>query len=482
MAVRMTLREFLDRVEGIYKSIDLRVVAVRTNDTWQNALTVVRFSYKEVKELEEQLQELEAKWGEVQTENFRIQLQAVIFDALQFLCEQFNEGKLFFFRDGDVQFGRSIDLLSVEGIFRDYDYGYAKGEADPYPFLEAFVGEHSPLLKDERLQSEVKSQTLCDLYPLVRDLLEVNFSRDTPFDFVVAAPFYARIEHRDFGEQSCKIRIKFHKDIKALAVTAIVRRGDRDDTPLRDKARCTISLEQSEELGEYMRLWTRETELLNATPADYLWVDLIQAKPTALDIEKSSFPMQISRFLESKKPAKNPLLAAFRQFCNLDELEEYLTKPTQAKPFKKGRGDPDGTFEQGVVWLLGLCGFDTVWLGQTKHEVMKEERTTRFGVDILAYNKVEKTVVLVGCTIGVPKSEDVDNLKSVRKVLLDEVFKDVQIAVKPLVFSAAPELGNKEREGVKLFDASDIRCILNYVRQGEIARALSDYFGFPFRP
>ena len=161
---------------------------------------------------------------------------------------------------------------------------------------------------------------------MISELFEVNFHKDLGLDLIVNAPFYAIIEDVDFAEQRCKIRVKFHKDIKALAVSAIVRRGDRDESPVRDKASSSIKLEESEDFGGCMRIWTKEVELLNATPVDYLSVSLIQTEPAALDIEKPSFPTQISRLLESKKPAKAPLVAAFSRFCSLDELEEYLAR------------------------------------------------------------------------------------------------------------------------------------------------------------
>lgn len=260
-----------------------------------------------------------------------------------------------------------------------------------------------------------------------------------------------------------------------------MRKGDRENAPLRDKAGSTIGLEESEELDGYMRLWTKQLELMNATPADRLAVSLIQTKPTALDIEEPSFPTQISQLLESKRPEKAPLVAACRGFLTEDELEQYLLKPVEAPwPYKGGKNkDSSATFELAVAWLLGLCGFNIVWLGQTKHETLKEDKVTRFSIDMLASHQESKSLLLlIGCTIGSPNNKDIDNLKSVRRRLLDEMFKDTQIHVKPFVFSAAPELSNKERDGVKVLDGGDIGSILNYIRQGQIQHALSEYFGY----
>jgi hypothetical protein len=478
MSARMSLRDFLDRLEGVYKSIDLRIAAAKVGDTWQNALTVVRFSYKEPREVEEWQRQLESKWGMVKTENFSIKLLAWPVDKLDVLCEQLSQGRLKA-PEISVEFGRSIELLSIEGRFDNYGYA-RRGELRSWPSLEAFDGQYRRLLDEEQLQAQVKSQTLLDPSALIRELLEVDFYLGRlSLDLVVAAPFYAAIQKVDFGEQWCKIQVEFHKDIKALAVSAVVRRGDPDDSPLRDKARSTINLEESEESGQYMRLWTKQLDLLEATPADYLSVNLMQIEPTALDIDLSP-STKISQLLESKRTGKAPLVAACRRFLTEDELEQYLTKPIGAAwPYKKGSKDAGDTFELAVAWLLGLCGFNIVWLGQTKHETLRENRVTRFSIDMLAsHHESKNLLVLIGCTIGSPNNKDIDNLKSVRKILQDEVFKDTQLQVKPLVLSAAPELSNKERDGVKVLDGDDIRGILNHIRQGQIQHALSEYFGY----
>ncbi|GAH88784.1 unnamed protein product, partial [marine sediment metagenome] len=219
------------------------------------------------------------------------------FATSETLSDLLKEGKWLLFDTGggaaeDLQFGRSVDLLSLDGRFERY--GYTRREAHSWPCFEAYTGEYYYKLDNEQLQSEVKSHYLLDLYSLIRELFEVNFHKDLGLDLIVNAPFYGIIESYDFVEQKCKIQVKFHKDIKALATTAIVRRGESGDTPVRDKASSPIELEEAEKLDEYMRLWIKQLDLLNATPADYLFVCLIQTAPTVLDIETPSFPPQIS--------------------------------------------------------------------------------------------------------------------------------------------------------------------------------------------
>jgi len=481
MSVRMTLGDFLNRIEGVYKSIDIRIAAVKSDDTWHNALIVVRFSYVEPKDVEEQQKQLQNKWGKVQTSNFQIEMQAWPLATLETLSDLLEEGKWLLFNDSsgvvqDLQFGRSIDLLSLDGRFERH--GYTRRGPHSWPCFEAFTGEHCYKLDNPQVQSEVKSQTYFDLYSLISELFEINFHKDLGLDLIVNAPFYAMIENVDFSQQKCLIQVKFHKDVKALAVSAIVRRGDRGESPVRDKASSTIKPEEAEELDEYMRLWTKELELPNATPADHLFWNLMQTEPGLLDIEKPSFPKQISRFAESKKPAENPLLAAFRRFCTEGELENYLTKPGEIQPPSPNK--PSSAFEGFVSWILGLCGFQSIWLGWTGHETLKEGKVEHLRLDILAYYEKENTLLLVACTTGRP-DQDIDIVNSIRQRLYADVFKDTSIQIRGFIFSSQPsvdvakQLG--EKAGVMVFGAEDIKGILNCIRTRKMRDALA-CFGF----
>jgi len=200
----------------------------------------------------------------------------------------------------------------------------------------------------------------------------------------------------------------------------------------------------------------------------------MQPEPTALDIEKPSFPTQISRFLEAKEPAKAPLVAAFSQFCGLDELEKYLTKPGEIQPPSPKK--PASAFEGLVVWILSLCGFRSVWLGWTEHETLKEGKIEHLRLDILAHYEKENALLLVACTTGRPE-QDIDIVNSIRQKLYADVFKDTSIQIRGFIFSSQPsvdvakQLG--EKAGVTIFGAEDIRGMLNCLRTGKTADALA---------
>ncbi len=476
MSTTMTLNEFLQHVEGVYQSIDVRTAAVKSNGVWQNALTVIQFSCEDPKDIRERQDNKKAQWERIETSNFRVAMAPCHIDLLENLIDFFAKRSLPFYGPDDVHFDRSINLLSLVGHFESY--GYTKRKAGPFPFFEAYDGRYCPLLKEDQLQREIKSQTLYEAYELIRELLEVDFHKDLAFDLIVTAPFYAHIEHYDFGEQKCKVKIKFHKDIKDLAVRVTVRGSDQDDAPLKDKANSTMKLDESNELDNGMMLWSKDFELPNATPNNYLGVNLIQTNPTALDVEKISYPRQIKDFLESKKHLKNPLLAAFRRFCSEEDLESYTANPGKFQPPSPKK--PSSAFEGAVSWILALCGFKPIWLGWTDLETLQEGKIQHLRLDILAYYEKENTLLLVNCTIGDPAA-DIDRLNSIRHKLQVEVFKGTSVQFRPCIFSPQPKVDiakqNGDKVGVTVFGAEDMQRILNHLKVGNSVEALY-CFGF----
>lgn len=492
MSFTMKFHDFLERVEGLYKSIDLRVFAARGDGDHLNAmLTVVRFSFEEVSEVIDRQKELGSKWLNIDNEDFTIKMVAYPFDKLDnYVCLGLNNESmllplLFLNEDGKVKdaliikLRQRVDLLSMTGEFTGRSI--FTRTLDRWPYFEAFAGEHSPLIDDTELQSIVKSQTHYDIYTIIQELLEIDFSASTSFDFLVTAPFYAAIDNVDFHEQTCKIGIKFHENISGLAYNAVLRTGSSSTALVRHKANSTLNVDEAEDLGQHIKLWRAEADMPNVGRGDHLHVTLMQTQPTALDIDYNHD--RVERFIDSKSKASQPLLAAFRRFCTEDSLQSYLTNPGEEQPPPPKK--PSSAFEGFVSWLLTLCGLPCIWLGWTGHETLVEGRVQHLRLDILAYYDLDDTLLLIQCTMGSP-DDDIDKLNSIRRKLYDEVFADTNIQIKGFIFSPQPSVEVAKQRGadagVTIFGANDIRGIISYIRRGDVAIALNEYFDFTYRP
>jgi len=92
-------------------------------------------------------------------------------------------------------------------------------------------------------------------------------------------------------------------------------------------------------------------------------------------------------------------------------------------------------------------------------------------VDVIAYNDSRRSMLLINCTIGTPEGREIESYNNVRRLLTSELFKDSDIQILPIIFSAQRDLkltkGNGQKIDVKIFDADDIEKILDHYKRGE---------------
>jgi len=524
LSADITLNEFLKNVEGVYKSVDVRVASILGAENWQNALTVLRFSYLSIDDVTSKLKGLEDRWGKIDGRNFQIKLTSLDYDTFLKICEtaqhvvysagspasdseKMYESLFDKVRDIPVNVFEALEsiltkewspatiqywtiarpfvrLLETSGAFRERA-GLVR-EAQEWPCLEIHSGAHAQLLDDGKVQSHVRGETGFDLYDVIRELLEVDFQPNSAFNVLIYAPFYARRESVDFSAQTCEVQVKFHEKIPNLIANIVVRNWRQTHGPIVDKGTLAIEANQSQPLDERMMLWKGKAELPNAGARDHLYVDLAQKK-TGLVIQQLG-PLEIKQLLDNKSPMLNPLLAAFQQFCLKDDFEKYLSRPdyTDRLILANKWNKATTTHEQAVGWLLDLCGFQTIWLGATKHEHFKAPSgRTRGGVDILAYLAAKNLLFLIDCKAAKPKDDDFDTLRRIMRELGENVFKGTSVEIKSAVFVSETELGAAKQKGldkgVKVLDADDIRQMFNLVYQGEVQKACNEYLVYRYR-
>lgn len=456
MSVEISLIDLLDRGPEAYKAIDIRGVEAKAADAiWpagEPALMVIRFSYEDVHDVRGKQQQLYTRWGRVETDNFRIWFSAMKFEGLRSLV--------------DIDLGQALPSLTLR---RGTTYLREKSE---WPCFEGVSGEHSPVLYSAELEREVRAKFPLGVYEAISALLEIDFRPQISLDLAVGVPFYARIENLDFGEQRCKISVKFHRNMSDLALDIAVREREPHHGAVKESHRVEIDITESRTLDDYLSLWEKEIELPLAAAEDYITASLRHTKPYALDVDEDS--EQVGWPFKAKMPGGNLLWDAFCRFCDKETFEAYLTSPHECR-------HAQDTFERAISWLLGIYGFETIWLGRTPLEQIRA-RATRVelgaSTDILAcYGKDSSLLFLFECTINPYRDEDINKLINLRRILLGEVFKDTRVQINPYIFSGAAELGVKEKGGVKVLDANDIRDLLNLATQGKTNIALFKYFG-----
>ncbi len=129
----------------------------------------------------------------------------------------------------------------------------------------------------------------------------------------------------------------------------------------------------------------------------------------------------------------NPLLWALNQFCSLDEFGNSLLMPHEVSEKKK----PQHRYEQHVSWFLSCIGLSNIVLG--RFELLKARKTgVEMGsVDIIAVSPDRKRLLLVDCTLNVPKPEEIAKLTDVCLRLAAQLEDKNSVEIRMAIFTGA---------------------------------------------
>ena len=456
----IALSDIINCMKNAYKSIDLRIAVGKEDDKWHNGLTVIRFSYQDKKSVENKIKGIESRIGEVKTDNFFISHHIFAFNELEELLSQFRAGKINL-DDTEIDLGRSINLLSLKNHFSSHFSSHRlTRKLDEWNVLEVFDGRHSEIFG--KAEKEIGSLGFSDIYDPVNEWLEMsNFSGSISVNIVVSAPFYAIIKDVDFEGQTAEVKIKLHENLNDLILHLLLRKKEHSGAI---KLRSSFNMDKNEirELNGNFKLWEKKVELPSATTDDFLIIKLAQKELSEVD----SFRKPINDFIKIKEPAMMPFFSTFSRFCGEEDFIKHLTQPHEIE-IKGIKGmQPQDVFERAVSWLLNLSSFPSVKLDE--YEKLRERKVELGSVDILAYNKDKNQLLLVNCTLGIPKPNEIDSYNSVKTVLYDELFKGTSLQIIPIIFSAKREISlmkdEGERVGVRIFGLDDIEKILKYIK------------------
>ena len=153
-----------------------------------------------------------------------------------------------------------------------------------------------------------------------------------------------------------------------------------------------------------------------------------------------------SRFQLLPDSYANPLFAIVSRFCPRDRIRAMLTKPEVEK---NDAPKVQRTYEQYVQWLLSMCGFIAITLGSHEylHFDTSNSKVRKGSLDILAFHPGRRLVLLVSCTMNAPNEGDYSNLVDLRAALISDVGPQAGVDVDLVVFTAAEDVAPDPRYG-----------------------------------
>lgn len=432
MFVPLSVDEVYRNLRATYKSIDLRVAAVRDGANWRNGLAVVRLRSEEPRTVERRLKELEQSSGRVDTPSFSIRLVARPISEWKMLLRGSRAGVL------NVG-GFEVELaepLKLEGLIGHVGSGY--NDLYPprewkwrWPFVRVAAGQNSALITDsEHLSRAVFPLGYSSAREAVESLCQVSLGSVPQHGFHLYLPIFSMISDmlvpRHLG--SLYVFVARHKKAPDTRLCAYV--GSRESRlTVTPPEKIPLELEYKRALPPYeITMASCGVKALENTSE-------IEARLVSPNLgELHSYRGIAKQFFPTDD--RNPLYSALCRFCSYTELERLVTRPHEDQP-RALRAQ--GKFEQHISWLLNCLGLTAVVLGQYERLKARKTNVELGSVDILAYHSRAHLLLLVGCTLGRPKEEDLSNLLNVAAVLRNEAFKEGSCQVRALLVTGTED-------------------------------------------
>lgn len=474
MSARLTVAHLANALSATYKSIDIRLGAMREKTAWINGIAVLRLSRKPVDEIRNHHTKLLDRFGHVKTEHFRVDLMALPFSAWPQLLKDCSEGIL---RLGDdvIKWAEPPKIEEQSGYIQRYQADVRDQEDWRWPSFSQWCGGKRPLgLQHDDLVREVAASGWSTPHQAINSLCEMNVSFGSPYEheIYVSIPVYVFIEKAAVSTTDSTVHLTYvrHSAIDGLSVIAFLKERNLNGVeivharvPLHlQKIKAEDDIDVFEGVGQ---VETADRERL---------IELKVTHPVLGDVEY--IQDHVWRLIPEVE--RNVLLAAVKRFC--PGLETLLVRAYEHAP---RRLKTSSAFELHVSWLLGLCGLSAIVLGEYERLLAEHTGVERASVDILATMRKNNALFVGACTIGTPKEEDFTNVVHACAILRREVFQETSIRVFPVLFTGAAAQPPYRTVGddftvVPIVDADRIAIVLELLEFGT-ERFFFEFLGNP---
>lgn len=417
------LNTILGEMEGIYNSIDVRVAALRRDrqSPWQNFMTVIRYSYLPKEQIEQMHKQL--IWLSVvdQFDKFRIAYKAFSIDEDVF--GKYEDGtdllelgmtKVYYWKHAHPNELAFNYLETPEFICGEWGalYGQANESASGMSREGNFMTEqpqYSAVFHNEK--EDAIKLGFDSISEAIRRRLEIR-SQIHCGDAVVyyVCPLYAKIDKLSHKDGQFWLDLDRHFKLSDLKVN--FKRGKTrqgwwgvyEETDSASNIEMQNEDKSSMVVKEHIPLRPFEaTDALGKVLDEVIDVSLAYPK-LSLIVTKLQHVRVRELLATGQLKIVNPLLASFELFCSKEELKEMLLEAH--KLGEKGGKTQQVLFERGVAWLLELGGYRAIWLDEKQHW-REGGRFEHGSADILAFNDKTRTLYVIGCTLDLPKNDDI---------------------------------------------------------------------------
>ncbi|MEM4164916.1 MAG: hypothetical protein QXJ86_03640 [Nitrososphaerales archaeon] len=447
--MQLKLGDILPRLIPTYRSIDLRCAIGFHENEWINLSTVIRFTNQSIYEVENIHSNQAKLFPTIKTPRIAIVCKALPISTWRTLKEQISFGHITL--NG---LGFKISALDIDSLPSIVAKNPRHIVSEGWNITEASSPNYTstPL---ERYESDLMKLGYPTTYNALNIWLQTKITTPLVPELVVAAPIYAKILRNERRtEKTLRIVVEKRRTLKNLNIVVEVLRESVEQAGFQETLQLhSIPLEAQKEVAII------DLRLPAALNADQIRTSLISVKPNPITLDWSEVSLQ----KQSKHPLmpKNPLLTLFAKLRDISHIQDDLQKDERVQV---------DTFYNAVIWMLSLCGFSVIYLGDRA----KKRRGYIRHIEVIGADQLSNSIIL-----GLkPTSENqiekcVEVLEKIRDAMSDEVGAETQIT--PIIFyrriaSEATKRMSVSR-GIILLDSLDLNRIIDLLKNDNIREA-----------
>jgi len=470
--VAHSISELIAAVGASYQAIDIRAVAIRKDDSWVNVMAVIRLTHEDVDAARARLAKHAELFSVVKTDSLRIDSFVRHFSDWPDLCSEVKDKGILKMADGfGFQLRQTPDLPAASGHIQWGAFSHVRSfDSRVWPTLTKSFdvsgsSGNSPLI-DGHVNHAAHVLGYGDALDAANALCEVNVTTQNPgFDLTVSFPVFADISSVRVRspDKPVEIGLEWHRGVPDWKVIVCVRgQTVLADAPFRAQMPL-LAFNETQTRGNIVSA-EGSIRIQDLDPDnDSLEVRLVHPRLGEVRNYSHSVRMLIP------PSERNILLEALQYFCRSAKLDDLLVRAYNEQPKKLMQS---AAFELHVSWLLSMFGLSPIVLGEYERLLAPDSEVQRASVDILAASQERRLLLVVGCTLDIPKPEDANNLRYAREILARDVFAGTGVNIIPVLFNSSmggPQYDRSEDhfDSVPIVDADSMKHLLEHLRTGQ---------------
>jgi len=459
----MNFGEIISSLIDVYKSIDVRIVAFFHDGLWKTPFLIIRFRRKSVDEVKKEHSNLLSKIGKIDNDSIKIRLYAFPTSKWDDFKNSWAKNSILLEEDFGVNFLNSSSLPNFDLASPSY-YIYDHLNL----FWDSFHADSgradSKLSMFKNFNKEAGKNKFKNIFEYIAVAFQVDEQKINSGNtfMLIIAPIFFKVEDSKIIFNSDTISLS-GKNFPMGSLNIVIdlykpRRGSYNGG-WKDR----ISLQHKLE-GDYKepKEFDVDSKISSITVNDGFRITAYR-NDGLIVYEKSN--SDVGKYWPSKSIKTNPIVPVFSNFVTSEDLIKIIFQSEN----KKGK-QSSVNFEKGVSWLLGLLGFNPIWLGDDYQ--VSGNGPEKVSIDILGHVDTN-TILLVNPTMGVPDVSTFAREKRYRENILSKLTTSEIEVISIIVTNASVQsLKDKaEQNEVILIGKEEIELILQYLERGDVDQA-----------